>query len=47
MSAPHPHVSLLEAGPHIFRSGRGRARGLVKHIKGNWKQWALAQHCLP
>lgn len=23
-----------EARPHIFRSGRGRARGLGKHIKG-------------
>lgn len=42
MSALHPHAPLLEARPHIFRSGRGRARGLVKHIKGKWKEWALA-----
>lgn len=46
MSALHPHASLLEARPHIFRSGRGRPRGLVKHIKGKWKEWALAWHCL-
>lgn len=47
MSAPHPQASLLEARPHIFRSGRGRERGLVKHIKGKWKEWALAWPCLP
>lgn len=47
MSALHPHASLLEARPHIFRSGRGRARGLVKHIKGKWKEWALALPRLP
>ena len=34
----HPHSSLLEARPHIFRSGRGRARGLVKRTKGKWKE---------
>lgn len=43
MSAPHPHASLLEARPHIFRSGRGRARGLVKHIMGKWRERALAR----
>lgn len=47
MSAPHPQASLLEARPHIFHSGRGRERGLVKHIKGKWKEWALAWPCPP
>lgn len=47
MSAPHPQASLLEARPHIFRSGKGRERGLVKRIKGKWKEWALAWPCLP
>ena len=32
-----PPASLLGARLHIFRSGRGRARGLMKHIKGKWK----------
>lgn len=41
-----PPASLLEARPHIFRSGRGRARGLVKHIKGKWKERALAWPCI-
>lgn len=43
MSAPHPHPSLLEARPHIFRSGRGRARGLVKHIGENARSGVLAR----
>lgn len=33
-----PPASLLGARLHIFRSGRGRARGLMKHIKGKWKK---------
>lgn len=35
MSAPHPLASLLEARPHIFRSGRGRTRGQWSTSRGN------------